>query len=90
MTNEMNTPKILHCPADENRQAATGWSDYTPANCSYEYLAPGGSPTEPNRVLFRCGIHGNIGLCDGSVQMGVGKNHPGKLVKRDGKLYFDW
>jgi hypothetical protein len=43
---------------------------------------------EPNRVLSRCPIHGNIGLCDGSVQGYIGKKHPDWLVEQNGKLYF--
>ena len=89
MTNEMVTPKILYCPADTGRHAASGWADYSSANCSYEYLAPSGTDSEPTRVLFRCPIHGNVGLCDGSVQSGVGKSHPEAFIRRDGKLYFE-
>ncbi len=89
MTNEMSTPKILVCPGDHDRQSATNFSSYTPANCSYEYLAPGSSDSDPERVMFRCPIHGTICLCDGSVQMKVGRNHPEQLVERDGKLYYD-
>jgi hypothetical protein len=88
MTNEMSTPKILFCPADTDRQAAANWSSFTSANCSYEYLAPSASDLEPTRVMFRCPIHGSLGLCDGSVQMGVGKTHPEWLIQRDGKLYL--
>ena len=90
MTNEMSTPKILWCPADTAHQAVSGWAEYTAANCSYDYLAASANDgEEPTRVLFRCQIHGNIGLCDGSVQMGVGKSHPEWLVLRDGKLFLD-
>ncbi len=89
MTNEMTTPKILRCPADPAREAAGSWAAYTAANCSYEYLAASASDaTEPQRVLFRCPIHGTVGLCDGSVQMGLAKTHPERLVERDGKLYL--
>ncbi len=90
MTNEMSTPKILSCPADTVHPAATGgWASYSAANCSYEYLAPSTPDgSEPTRVLFRCPIHGNIGLCDGSVQRGVAKTHPEWLIQKDGKLYF--
>jgi hypothetical protein len=91
MTNELWKPKVLWCPADAARSMAKDWSTYTDANCSYEYLAPSATNTwsaEPDRVLFRCPIHGNIGLCDGSVQMEVEKIHPESLVRRDGKLYF--
>ncbi len=90
MTNEMSTPKILACPADTAHPAAKGgWADYTAANCSYEYLAASTQDgLEPTRVLFRCPIHGNITLCDGSVQSGVAKDHPDWLVQRDGKLFY--
>jgi hypothetical protein len=88
MTNEMSTPKILFCPADTGRQAAANWSTFASGNCSYEYLAPSAPDTEPTRVMFRCPIHGSLGLCDGSVQMGVGKTHPEWVIQRDGKLYF--
>lgn len=88
MSNELNTPIILVCPAETNRPAASSWANYTSANCSYEYLAPSGSPKEPTRVLSRCPIHGTVGLCDGSVQAATSRNHPDWLIQRDGKLYF--
>jgi len=89
MSNELSTPKILLCPADTNRPVSADWSSFTMANCSYEFLAPAEvADIEPQRVLSRCPIHGNIGLCDGSVQMSVGKNHPDWLVEKDGKIYF--
>jgi hypothetical protein len=80
--------KIFVCPADTGRPAAADAASFTPANSSYEYLAPLAPDTEPNRVLFRCPIHGNIGLIDGSVQSRVAKEHPESLVQQDGKLYF--
>jgi hypothetical protein len=89
MSNELNTPKILVCPADHARQAAANFTSYSAANCSYEYLAPLAPETDPNRVLFRCPIHGHVCLCDGSVQGAVAKLHPERLIRRDGKLYLD-
>src|SRR5208282_4626915 len=68
MTNEMGSPKILACPSDKAHQPATDWSSCSLANVSYEFLAPSASEDEPTRVLFLCRIHGNVGLCDGSVQ----------------------
>ncbi len=89
MSNELSTPIILHCPSDTNRPAAKNFASYTDANCSYEYLgAANGTNYQPDQVLFICPIHGNIGLCDGSVQMKVAKDHPERLVQRDGKLYY--
>jgi hypothetical protein len=90
MSNELSAPKVLVCPADTMHQAAKDWSSFTMANCSYEFLVPDekDADREPQRVSVRCPIHGHIGLCDGSVQSSVGKNHPDWLVERDGKLFF--
>ena len=85
MTNEMATPKILVCPADTGRQPAANWSTFTAANCSYEYLAAAASAEEPNRVVFRCPIHNNVLLADGSVQLM--KHRPDMVIERNGKLY---
>lgn len=90
MSNEMGSFKILVCPADTGRQPAKDPASFSAANCSYEYLAPSSSDKqEPNRILFRCPIHGNVGLVDGSVQMEAAKKHPEQIVQRDGKLYLD-
>jgi len=89
MTNEMATPRILVCPGDHAREAAANFASYSAANCSYEYLAPSAPDSDPFRVLLRCPIHGHIALCDGSVQGYVAKQHPERLVQRDGKLYYD-
>ena len=91
MSNELGSAKILVCPADKDHKPADSMFTFTPANCSYEYLTPSltNAVAEPNRVLSRCPIHGTIGLCDGSVQLGIGKTHPEWLVERDGKLYFE-
>ncbi len=88
MSNEIAAPKVLICPSDIGRQPAPDWSSYSAANCSYEYLAASGTSAEPDRVAFRCPIHGNITLCDGSVQAEAAKKHPENLVSRDGKLYY--
>jgi len=91
MSNELNTPKILVCPADTNRVVAKNWETFTTANCTYEYLAPSAvkGDGEPTRVLSRCPIHGHVGLCDGSVQAEIAKKHPDWLKERDGKLYLE-
>jgi hypothetical protein len=89
MSNYMGTPKILICPSDTGRQPAADWSSFSLANVSYESLAPGGPDTEPQRVMFRCPIHGNVTLCDGSVQQRVAKDHPERLIQRGGKLFLE-
>ncbi len=90
MTNEIVTPKVLVCPADDLRHPAADWASYTAANCSYEFLSPGPGrhEIEPTRVLWRCSFHGNVGLCDGSVQMGVAKSHPERFETLNGVLYM--
>ena len=88
MSNEISQPKILICPADKSRQPASGWAAFTPANSSYEYLAPDG-PTnvEPYRVTFRCLIHGSVTLGDGSVPA-TERPQPESIQRRDGKLFY--
>jgi hypothetical protein len=88
MTNEMGSPKVLTCPADIARAPAPNWQSLTAGAISYEYLAPGTAGVEPQRILFRCPIHGSVALCDGSVQMALAKTHPERFVERDGKLYL--
>ena len=88
MSNELSTPKILVCPSDTGRQFVMAWASYTAANCSYEYLAPSAPDSDPSRVMFRCPIHGHVGMIDGSVRMGVVKDHPEQLLQRNGKLYY--
>ncbi len=91
ISNELSTPKILICPSDTAHTEARDFNSFSSGNCSYEYFVPGQDEKpaeEPNRVMVRCPIHGNIGLADGSVQSEVGKKHPEWLIQRDGKLYF--
>lgn len=71
MSNELVTPKVLVCPGDGSRTKAMDWSTFSPGNVSYEYLEPGiAEKGAEQTIVFRCPIHGSIGLGDGSVQMG--------------------
>ena len=90
MSNELSTPKILFCPGNTNHPLVKTWADFAATVSSYDYLAAGATnaDSEPQRILTRCPIHNNIGLCDGSVQR-VSKQHPEFIVERDGKLYLD-
>lgn len=91
MKDVLTTPKMLVCPSDTTRSAAESWETYSAANFSYEFLSPGPGKheAEPNRILFRCPIHGHVGMCDGSVQQGIAKEHPEWLVSRNGALYLE-
>jgi hypothetical protein len=68
MTNELNTPVILKCPADKARSVTT-WAEVAAGNVSYQMDAPGISAAEdPNTVFVECPIHHAVALIDGSVQ----------------------
>jgi hypothetical protein len=71
MSNELVTPRILRCPSDTRHTAASTWAEFNPRkNLTYEYLKPGISESNAmNEVIFRCPIHNNVGMGDGSVQM---------------------
>lgn len=90
MSQELATPKVLLCPADDLRSEAVDWASYTAANCSYPYHAAAArkAESEPTRVMFSCPIHGHVTLCDGSVQMDVAKKSPERLETRNGGLYL--
>ena len=69
MSNELVLPGVLVCPADKSKSKASDWPSFNPArNVSYEYLLPNAKENDVmNQTVFRCPIHGNIGLGDGSV-----------------------
>ena len=70
MSNELVTPKLLVCPGDTTKTRAQDWSQFNPSqNATYEFLTPGAKETDIlGQIAFRCPIHNNIGLGDGSVQ----------------------
>lgn len=91
MSNELSTPKILFCPANTNLTSVKTWTEFANTRSSYEYLAAGETNVDgdPTRILTRCAIHNNIGLCDGSVQMISKERAADSIVERDGKLYLE-
>lgn len=69
MSNELATPKFLVCPADSAHERALDWGTFSETeNVTYEFLRPSatteGSAQQP---VFRCPIHNNTALADGSV-----------------------
>jgi hypothetical protein len=74
LSNELNTPKILVCPADPSKQVAADFASLQANNVTY-LLRSGTNvnETSPQEVLARCPVHGHVVLCDGSVQQGRGK-----------------
>jgi hypothetical protein len=67
MSNELVTPKILHCSADSARPPVDTWQKFTEASSSYEIISPGVPEGTTNVVFIRCRIHGHLGFTDGSV-----------------------
>jgi len=59
MSNELAAPRILICPGDHFRQAATNWASFTVKNTSYEIIAPAISENDTNTTYLRCVIHTN-------------------------------
>ena len=68
LSNELSNPKILVCPTDSSKQAASDFIDFGPGNVSY--LIRSGTniaSTHPEEWLARCPIHDHELLCDGAV-----------------------
>jgi hypothetical protein len=70
MSNELSTPKILFCPADDQKQMALNFSQLDAGHCTY-LVHSGKDVTEanPQAVLVICPIHRNVLFCNGAVQM---------------------
>ncbi len=75
MSNELYSPKILVCPNDSTKTSAPNWVQFRPSqNVTYEFLTPGAKEADiMTQAAFRCPIHNNITLGDGSVQQSSGR-----------------
>jgi hypothetical protein len=71
LSNELNVPKILVCPEDNSKSAASGFGDLQADNVSYQMLS-GEKGQSPNseEVILHCPIHHHKGYTDGSVHAG--------------------
>lgn len=70
LSNELSVTKILVCPAD-SKTAASSFIYLRAMNISYQlHSGTNYSDEFPQAVLAVCPIHGNVLLCDGSVQRG--------------------
>ena len=67
MSNELNNPRILICPAEHARHAATNFTSLLPENCSYEIVNPGIREDKTNKIFVRCKVHGFVVYEDGTV-----------------------
>lgn len=74
MSNELITPLLLVCPNDRSKTASTRFADLKPQNLSYAVRSGENlTDTNPQAVLLRCPIDGNVLLWDGNVI----ETHPG-------------
>lgn len=72
MSNELNTPKVLVCPSDKSKSPALRFSELDTKNVTYQMrVGEEVSESNPDEILVRCPIHGNVLLCDGSVLSGA-------------------
>lgn len=71
MSNELSTPRILVCPAD-NKPAAQDWQNLQAGNVTYQVRSDEKvNESDPQQVLAVCPIHNNVLRVDGSVQQGT-------------------
>jgi len=70
MSNEVVTPKVLHCPSDQERERVGAWKDFSENKSSYVMVTPGAPEGATNIVFIRCRIHGHVCYTDGSVYHG--------------------
>ncbi|HXJ56907.1 MAG TPA: hypothetical protein VNU68_09605 [Verrucomicrobiae bacterium] len=82
---ELNTPRVLTCPAEagKTRTPSPSWEQFDPNSVSYELPSRHPSEFEPYTVYSRCPMHGHIGLTDGSAISGDQKPY---TVMEDGNL----
>ena len=75
MSNELVTPMVLVCNGDSTKTKAADWSQFDPSkNLTYEYLTPNAKEADVmQQPAFRCPIHGNEVLGDGTVRQGTAK-----------------
>ena len=69
MSNEIFNPRVLLCPQDRSRRAATDFFSLRAGNITYR-MRSGTNLTDatPQAVLVTCPVDGNTVLCDGSVK----------------------
>ena len=69
LSNELYNPIVLICPADSVKRRAPNFTNFGPANVSYQlHTGTNVDENHPDTVLARCPIHNLVLLCDGSVQ----------------------
>lgn len=66
MSNELYSARILTCPGDTTRMAASGFLNLTPTNVSYRVVSGSNcTPSRTNQILILCPIHSHTVNCGG-------------------------
>jgi len=72
MSNELYDPRILVCPADSTRNAATNFAGLRAENVTFQLRTSDDvQPDAPGVVLAVCPLHGNTLYCDWTVVTGT-------------------
>lgn len=93
VTNYLNSPALLVCPADALRQSESndyrtlGWATPGVGDSSYQFFLTGDKDLDrPSRISAICPIHGNFLLADGSVQSVGPDNQAASEITVNGRL----
>jgi hypothetical protein len=70
MAEELSTPRILVCPSDKGKTAATSFSDLSADNVSYRVRSEV-KLSDMNDTVIKCPVHHHVGRVDGSVTTGA-------------------
>ena len=71
LSNELNTPKVLVCPQDRRRKAATNFTSLRAEYVTYRLRSCADvNETNAQAVLAVCPVEGNTVFCDGTVVEG--------------------
>jgi hypothetical protein len=69
LSNWLDTPYCLVCPADKTKTPAPNWESFGPSNVTYLiHVTTNDLDVYPLTELVICPIHGHAALADGSVQ----------------------
>jgi hypothetical protein len=69
LATELGSTKVLVCPLDMSKSPAPDFEHLTSQNVSYRlHVTPEVNTTNRTAVLATCPVHGNVLLCDGSVE----------------------
>ena len=95
LSNELNTPKLLFCPADRARIAAADFVEFSNVNVSYfvganaEYDNPNSILAGDRNITYATGVSGSIiRLTDGVMVNWTGEMHEfkGNVLYADGRV----